>query len=92
MRRLENDDTAQERAKMTYGPDGDDSTKEDKDTPELATLHLYLSAKQTLILTERSANLIVVTAYVAHKLHAKLASVLSVDAKSEGQYIQTSFE
>ncbi len=38
VRRLGNDDTVQECTKMTYGPDGDDSTKEDKDATELAML------------------------------------------------------
>ncbi len=38
VRWLENENTVQERAKMTYGPDGNDSTKEDEDAPELATL------------------------------------------------------
>ena len=56
--RLGNDDIGQERdsaqrIRMRCGPDGGDSTVEDEDAPERATLRLYLSAKQTLDLTER---------------------------------------
>ena len=40
VRRLGNNDVVQERARMTHGPDGDDSTKEDEDATELATLRL----------------------------------------------------
>jgi hypothetical protein len=40
VRRLGNDGAAQERAKTTYGPDGDDSTTEDEEAAELATLRL----------------------------------------------------
>ncbi len=48
-RRLGNDSAAQEHAKMTHGPNSDDSTKKDKEAPELATL----SDKKILILSER---------------------------------------
>ncbi len=40
VRRLGNYYAAQELAKMTYGSDGDDSTQEDKNAPELVKLHL----------------------------------------------------
>ena len=38
--RLGNDDAVQERVKMNYGPNGNDSTKKDEDAPELTTLRL----------------------------------------------------
>ena len=40
VRRLGNDDAIQDHVKVTYGPDDDDSTTEDEDVPELATLRL----------------------------------------------------
>ena len=50
-RRLKNGDEIPKHAKLTHGPNGDDSTKEDEDTPERAPQSL-LSAKQTFVLTE----------------------------------------
>jgi hypothetical protein len=78
VRQLENENAVQERAKMTYGPDGRESTKEDEDALELATLRLLFkcstnscSNQETCLPTDSSDR--------SRKLLAKLRSL---DARS----------